>query len=308
MTQNNIDFKDNKLKVYLHILETCNYNCKHCFAHFNSNKILFIDDWKKIIDNCLKSTNIQEFNIAGGEPLLHKDLIDIAKYINYKNIKCSLITNGFSMTNEWIKQNAKYFSTIGFSIDSFEKETLIKIGRNNTNGEILSKERFKEICDLIKENNPKCNIKINTVVTLLNKNECLSKIIKELNIQISRWKIFKMDIFKNDFFDNSNLQVTNQQYYSFIKRNMNEIDVIYEDNIINNNISNIFYDKNGMEIIIEKDVNASYIMIDANGYLVDDSKNDNYTNIINCLIDDFSYGLNILPLNKELYFSRYEKE
>ena len=29
------------------------------------------------------------------------------------------------MSNAWIRENAKYFTTIGFSIDSFEAETLI---------------------------------------------------------------------------------------------------------------------------------------------------------------------------------------
>lgn len=85
--------------------------------------------------------NIEEFNIAGGEPLLYKGLIEIVKHIISKNCKCSIITNGSLMTPEWIHKNAKYFSTIGFSIDSFEENTLLSLGRCTTNKKYLSKEK-----------------------------------------------------------------------------------------------------------------------------------------------------------------------
>lgn len=34
MNLNNI--KETSLKINLHILEPCNYKCKHCFAHFDN--------------------------------------------------------------------------------------------------------------------------------------------------------------------------------------------------------------------------------------------------------------------------------
>lgn len=52
----------------------------------------------------------------------------------------------------WIEENAKYFTTIGFFIDSFDKDTLIKQGRHN-NQKYLSKECFEKICEKIKEIN-----------------------------------------------------------------------------------------------------------------------------------------------------------
>lgn len=36
------------LKFNLHIIETCNYSCRHCFAHFGSRRVLRFDHWKKI--------------------------------------------------------------------------------------------------------------------------------------------------------------------------------------------------------------------------------------------------------------------
>ena len=112
-------------KINLHIFEACNYNSAHCFAHFENERLLKEKEWEKIVDNCIENTNVEEFNIAGGEPLLYKDLMKLVRYIHEKGKKVSIITNGSKMSNAWIRENAKYFTTIGFSIDSFEAETLI---------------------------------------------------------------------------------------------------------------------------------------------------------------------------------------
>src|SRR5574344_1928299 len=93
-------------KINLHLLEPCNYNCKYCFAHFNSKTILTIQSWKKIIDNCIKNDiyPVNYFNLAGGEPLLYQNIDSIIKYIALeKNKKVSIITNGFLLNESFIK-------------------------------------------------------------------------------------------------------------------------------------------------------------------------------------------------------------
>lgn len=66
-------------KVNLHVLEACNFRCFHCFSRFGSNKIMGLKDWKQIVDNCIESQVVSEFNIAGGEPSLYKDLISASR-------------------------------------------------------------------------------------------------------------------------------------------------------------------------------------------------------------------------------------
>lgn len=297
---------EENLKVNLHILEPCNYRCKHCFAHFDNKKLLSVNQWKYIINNCINSININEFNIAGGEPLLYKDLIEIVKYINSINCKCSIITNGSLITDSWIKENAKYFSTIGFSIDSFQPETLIKMQRCTENKKYLTKERLKQICSLIKDINPKCKIKINTVVTSLNKNENIIEIIKEQNLPIDRYKIIKMRVFKTDNFDNSNISINNKDFDTFVNNNLSVLNI--DPNYCFKN-SSIYNTKNSnlKQIVIENTVEAGYIIIDANGYLIDNSKNNNHISLIDCTKDKFLDGFNKLSFNKELYYSRYKK-
>lgn len=292
--------KQEQFKVNLHILENCNYRCRHCFAHFDS-KILLVSDWKKIIDNCSNAISVCEYNIAGGEPLLYKNLPELVKYINGIGADCSVITSGYFMDEKWIKENSQYFKTIGFSIDSFNEDTLIVQGRCNAKEQFLSKERFFEFCKWIKEYNPKCKIKINTVITSLNKEENIAKIIREIPVPIARWKILKMRVFKNDKFDNSDIQVSDDEYKGFLKRNIKEFVSLEKEE----NVSSIYIMPSGMEIVAEWSVQGAYIIIDPEGYLIDNSKNDNHIQVANCITEDFGEGLKKVSFNKELYFSRY---
>lgn len=107
-----------KYKINLHILEACNFRCRQCFSKFGTEKLLPVKDWEKIVDNCIAGADVAEFNIAGGEPMLYPGLVELVKYIRDKGVKVSLITNGSLMNEEWIKNYAGMYETIGFSVDS----------------------------------------------------------------------------------------------------------------------------------------------------------------------------------------------
>lgn len=292
-------------KINLHILEPCNFKCRHCFAHFDNNKTLKVNEWLHVVDNCADALYVNEFNIAGGEPLIYKDLPILAQYIRYKGARLSIITNGFLMSNEWIDKNAKYYNTIGFSIDSFIPDIQIEQGRCTSDKKILTLDRFKEICLRIHNVSPETKLKINTVVTALNKSENIAASIKTLQksgVKISRWKIIRMDIFKNESFDNSDIAISDEEYKDFAKLNLKEFKTELGETSL------IHIDENGMDIVVEEDVAGAYIMIDANGNLVDNTKNLNYVSLINCVTENFEEGMKQLSFDHDLYFSRYRKE
>lgn len=72
--------KNGNLKVNLHLIEACNYKCRHCFAHFDKHKVLDKEQWQKIIYNTVDSGMVSSFNFAGGEPLLYPHLTSLAEY------------------------------------------------------------------------------------------------------------------------------------------------------------------------------------------------------------------------------------
>jgi radical S-adenosyl methionine domain-containing protein 2 len=264
--------------INLHLLENCNYNCKHCFAHFDSSAPLSVQNWKRIIDNITKKTSVSRFNLAGGEPLLYKGLDELIEYINSKKIQISLITNGHLLSKERIHRLKGKVSMIGMSIDALQPELLRKMGRCTQTKEILSPDKCVTLCKFIKKNN--IQLKINTVVSRLNLQEDFSDFIK--TVCPTRWKILKMKRFSNDNFNNTELDITENEFNRFCSTYSSLIP------------------------IKEASLRNSYIMIDARGKLVDNS-GESYTVVVDLLREDFRAGFSVMHFDKTLYESRYKQ-
>ena len=267
----------NMIKVNMHLVEACNYSCKYCFAKFEDHKILYKTDWMSIIDNCIKSGRVSEINFAGGEPLLVPYLHELAEYVNSLGVRCSLITNGSLMTDEWIRKYAGLFRTIGMSVDTFDSETARRVGRCDRRGNVQTAERTADIIRNIKAFHPDVKVKLNTVVNALNVNENLAEFIVSEKLPVDRWKLLKMCYFNDGCHNNASLAVTDDQYREFVCSNLREFGVydISDDQVLYNTAS-------GTEIVAERKLKGGYYMIDAGGRLVDDTTNDSYKSVIDC--------------------------
>ena len=122
-------------------------------------------------------------------------------------------------------------------------------------------------------------INLNTVVNRLNYNEKFTNKIK--NLDISRWKIMKLKVFDNGKFNNRDLSINNEQFNYFLENNPHK-NAVAESSMVN-----------------------SYLMVDANGNLVDNAS-DNYKTIGNVYAEKFEtlykkYNI----FNHNLYAERY---
>ena len=60
------------------------------------------------------------------------------------------------------------------------------------------------------------------------------------------------------------------------------------------------------EVIVEPDMKASYVLIDSNGYLLDNAVDEmTPVAVCDCLREDFAEGLRRLTLDREKYEARY---
>lgn len=237
-------------KANFHICENCNYHCGHCFAKFGKPHTLRAEHWKKITDNVISSGLINEVNIAGGEPFIHSEFIDILK----------------------------------------------NIGRCTVNNQIISEQDFSRKIFLLKEVNPDINIKINTVVSALNVSDCISDNIRYINI--ARWKILKMQVFDDGFHCNSHISVSDRQYDSYVRKSFESLGLEFIP-------EKTLYRFNNTEIVAERFLQGGYIMIGADGFLLDDTLNSSYTKVCDCLTESFADGIEKLNFNRSLYSSRY---
>lgn len=287
-----------KYKINLHVLEACNFKCRQCFSKFGTEKLLPMEGWKKIVDNCIAGADVDEFNIAGGEPILYPGLAELVKYIWSKGIKVSLITNGSLMDEEWIKNYAGMYETIGFSVDSLDDETNKKIGRCDRNGKTIPASRIVKLCGMIRKYAPGCRIKINTVVSALNKDEVMSDFIDE--IAADRWKILRMKPFQYDGFSNLDIQVSDAEFLRFVEKNRKK------DRKEGGKEAGAGAELAEREVVVEPDMRASYVLIDSNGCLLDNAVDEmTPVAVCDCLREDFADGLRRLTLDRKRYEARY---
>lgn len=300
-----------KYKINLHILEACNFGCRQCFSKFGTKKLLPVEDWKKIVDNCIAGADVAEFNIAGGEPMLYPGLVELVKYIRSKGVKVSLITNGSLIDEEWIKNYAGLYKTIGFSVDSLNDETNKKIGRYDRNGKTIPAGMIVELCGLIRKYAPECRIKINTVVSALNKDEVMSAFIDE--ITADRWKILRMKPFQYGSSSNLDIQVSDEEFERFVERNKeknrekNKKESRKRKGKEDGTAAKAGVETARREVVIEPDMKASYVLIDSNGYLLDNAVDEmTPVAVCNCLREDFAEGMRRLTLDRKKYEARYQ--
>ena len=96
----------------------CNFTCDHCYSRDEECPELATDDLKRIVD-ILVEQQVPFINFGGGEPLIRKDLYEIAEYASKSGLNVSMNTNGW-LLDEAAAQRLKAvgFTSIGISIDS----------------------------------------------------------------------------------------------------------------------------------------------------------------------------------------------
>ena len=100
------------------ITPRCNLNCIHCRtnASMNLKDILSYSDITNTIDEIA-----EEFKpvvvLTGGEPLLRKDVFDIADFIKSRGMRVGLATNGTLVDTDIAKRIKEHIDVVSLSID-----------------------------------------------------------------------------------------------------------------------------------------------------------------------------------------------
>ena len=116
--------KDKRPVVVWNVTRRCNLKCVHCYAHAKNTSFdneLTTDQGKQLIDD-LAEFGSPVMLFSGGEPLVRKDLPQLAAYAVEKGMRAVISTNGTLITPE-TAQNLKKIglSYIGISLDGMEE-------------------------------------------------------------------------------------------------------------------------------------------------------------------------------------------
>jgi MoaA/NifB/PqqE/SkfB family radical SAM enzyme len=127
----------------------CNLKCKYCHVHTlklkKIQKLMNYKTLKKIIDESY-ILQIPLISFSGGEPLILKNTIKIAKYAKFKKFKLNLNTNGTLINKDNVKKLLLYFDYIRISINGkfkHDNKTSVKGSFNQTLNGLKLLNKFK---------------------------------------------------------------------------------------------------------------------------------------------------------------------
>jgi len=202
--------------VNWHITQRCNYNCKFCFSQNLDQEVTSLESAAEILRH-LRKIGMEKINFVGGEPTLHPLFFDIVKLAKAMGFVISVVSNGYYLNRDIIRQLKPFVDWIGLSIDSADEKIEVSLGRGN--GSHVKK--ILELASIIHEAGIK--LKINTTVTRLNWKEDMRPLIRLLKPH--RWKVFQVLHIsgQNDlYFDE--LSITDEQFKQFESLNQEPLE------------------------------------------------------------------------------------
>ena len=116
--------EDKKPVVVWNMTRRCNLKCVHCYAHARDREFdneLSTAQGKALIDD-LSAFGSPVMLFSGGEPLMRKDLPELAEYAVGKGMRAVISTNGTLITREVADTlKAIGLSYVGISLDGMEE-------------------------------------------------------------------------------------------------------------------------------------------------------------------------------------------
>lgn len=143
--------------VSLDITNKCNYRCLHCYNNSGENPIceneLSDIEIINLIDQIIEMQP-QNFCFCGGEPLLRKNLVlECLEKLSTNNIKCAIVTNGFYVTDQIIKDFKRLgITNVQISLDGVEKS------HNKLRGHPLAFDRAIQALEILQKNDVSSSI------------------------------------------------------------------------------------------------------------------------------------------------------
>ena len=208
-----------------HFTTACNFCCRYCFIE--NAKTLDFQSYERALDKI--APHFTRINFVGGEPTVSQYLLPLMRRTRELGLDCTIVTNGYNLIHKADEFSELYdlCSTIGISIDSLNDETNAEIGRAHK-GETITRRDYEELCKRIKSNG--LRLKVNTVVSALNKNEDFSDFYSATNPD--RIKLFQCLKPKRCLKQNyDELLISASDFAAFVARHRRFADkIVAEDN------------------------------------------------------------------------------
>lgn len=186
------------------ITEDCNFRCPMCHVANSRQQqhlqMLSLETIKKIADEV--SSSGASFQLSGGEPLLHPQIIPIIKYLHQKHIPTGLVTNGLLLEKYAPQLVNSGLDFLAVSLDGPDETTQFQRGQvPGSFNQII--RGLKKFCQL-RGNQIFPNIRIATVINQTNLHNFDQIYSVMQNIPIDHWSISHFFYYYQEIKSNQN--------------------------------------------------------------------------------------------------------
>ena len=111
--------------LYLNMTEKCNLCCTYCYASSRKElgkETLSFDDYKRILLEAKSISGKIDVIFTGGEPLLSKITLDVARFAKTLGFDCRVLTNGTLIDENNVNEIVSCFDSFKISLDGSSKE------------------------------------------------------------------------------------------------------------------------------------------------------------------------------------------
>jgi MoaA/NifB/PqqE/SkfB family radical SAM enzyme len=92
--------------AWIEVTDICNIHCEGCYRQYmTGHKTL--EQLKEEVEFFIKWRNPDNFSIAGGEPLIHPNIVELVAYMAGRGIKPVILSNGMALTPELLHELKK---------------------------------------------------------------------------------------------------------------------------------------------------------------------------------------------------------
>lgn len=237
------------------ITNLCNANCHFCHRMLDVKELKVKENL--IVLEKLIHGGVNEITWSGGECLMYSGIEKLIEHAYAAGIKNKMITNGKALSVERINRIVPFLRSITFSLDSADDNINATLGRGRTQYSVVKNAIF-----YIRENYPDIEIKVNTVVNAINKEEMqyLPAVLAVLTI--NRWKVFKFMDVRGSAKENSSIYSISEDEFSLICNNLRS----------NAEVRGAFK----IQFVDASTYEDDYIMVDASGRMYITNKGKDY--------------------------------
>lgn len=101
---------------WLEPTKRCNLYCEGCYSRNDSNSDKSIDALRSDLRVFVKQRKLDSISIAGGDPLMHPEIVDIVRMVHYEfGLKAIVNTNGLALT-QGLLEALKRVGVFGFTL------------------------------------------------------------------------------------------------------------------------------------------------------------------------------------------------